>query len=125
MLRLAIAINDQDSEAHLFLAFALNEQEKFDEAQAEYVETCRIAPQWVVAQRMLATFYWDRGQLSAAEAVLKHAWTLDETDARTAYLLAKLSFQAGQTTEARRWLERALALDPQHEGALKLAEQMT
>ncbi|HTE19042.1 MAG TPA: tetratricopeptide repeat protein, partial [Armatimonadota bacterium] len=77
------------------------------------------------AHGLLGICHARRGDLPASIASLSEAARLMPNEAAVHYNLANVLFQAHRLPEARAGLERALALKPDHPGALQLLERVT
>ena len=119
--RRALAAQPNNSAARYSLLMTLAAMGKSNEAEDELTRLSAGATTGE-AGRLFATLGAARVAIvrrdfPAAAAMYQNAFALDSTDAETAYLLGLVYVSMDSLPPARYWLERALALDPGHDGA--------
>lgn len=100
------------------LGIALLCQERWTEAIEVLERVVAMKPDFAEAHANLGLAWWRRGDLTAAAAGYREALRCSPGEAGLHASLAEVLARAGQGEEARREVERALALDPRHPKAL-------
>jgi tetratricopeptide (TPR) repeat protein len=120
----ALELDPEEPAAYSGMVGCLAAQERFDEAEAMLDRGLQIDPTPAL-YRQLGELELARGHFDAAEGALRSALALDPDDELALFLLAR--FCARDDAEARRLLEHALQVAPEHAeawselGALHLA----
>ena len=109
----AISLDDQNSVAHLAMAFHHNLSGKPGRALASVDRAVELAPGWEDPRRIRAQLLSLAGDVEGAIRDLETAARLSPKNARFNFSpLALAHFSAGHYEEAVRWGERALESDP-------------
>jgi tetratricopeptide (TPR) repeat protein len=122
-VRTAVSLEPSDPWARIYLGNVLWSQGKVAEAEEEFVTACHVAPLWPSPHWLLGMFYAAVDNPAAAERELAMATALDDSDADAAFHLGNFLLGAGRKDEARKWVGRALQLDPQHERARQVRDE--
>jgi tetratricopeptide (TPR) repeat protein len=113
-----VAKQPNNTRAHTGLGIALNRINRKDEAEAQYREAVRLAPDYAIPQCNLAEALLQRGQTTEAiahcEAALRSTPDFVEAHTNLAAALLKL----GRIDEAMAHCEAALKLNPEFVAAL-------
>lgn len=112
-----VAQHSDDLGLKLVLAEAQLAAGNVARAQQTAREVLKKAETSVRAMRLLARTYLADGRLDAAEAILRAAQKVVD-DAGTSYLMAGILSRRGKIVDARKWLEDAIRVDPNHVEAL-------
>jgi protein O-GlcNAc transferase len=113
-VRTALGIESSDPWGHLYLANILWSLNRLSEAETEFLQACQKAPLWSVPHWLLGFFYEKTGQAQLARREFELAVENDPKDANAAYHLGKYLADFGFAEEGRKWLLKALELDPNH-----------
>lgn len=116
----ALHLDPSDAWTNLYLGTLYVQQARMTEAAAAHESAVRCAPLSPVFHQRIAVFYDQNGDTRKALESLRVAAALDPTDAEGAFLLGQYLVDIGSRQEGAEWIERALALDPQHARALTL-----
>lgn len=116
----ALQLDPSDAWTHLYLGTLYQMQGRTAEAEAAHEGAVRCAPLSPVFRQRLALLYDKQGNTGKALDNLRLAAALDTTDAEGAFLLGEYLVDTGNRQEGSEWIGKALALDPQHSGALAL-----
>ena len=112
-------ISEDDSEAHYDLGVAFKEMGLVDEAIAEFQKALRGSQARLKAAEALGNCFYEKGQLSVAETVLRRAVESDDAgdDAKIAmlYLIGRCEEEQGNLESALSHYERVSAVDTQFE----------
>ncbi len=115
----AVSLGPASFEAHYYYARAATEMGEFAKAAALYERAAQIDPEDYQALVFAAQCYRSLGQSTRgadterrALAAAERALARDPTDARAMVLSASALIHAGRPAEARAWVERACALEP-------------
>lgn len=113
-IRLHLAEEPEDFEAHALLALCLLAREKLDEAQREAGDAVHFAPDEPFPHFALAVVLLSRERLAEAEASARESIRLAPEDADGHGLLAAILGAARRWPESLASAEAGLALDPEH-----------
>lgn len=125
-LRAALALIQQYpylAEPYAAAADLLVRQRRYDEALA-YFEAANERQESAGVHYMIGTLRLAKGEAASALEHLERARTLTPDDPRTLFQLARAYAAERRTPEARRTLERVLALDPQFAPARALLDRL-
>ena len=114
----ALRLKPRHAEAHHNLAAALLAQGRREEAESALREAVAILPKYAEAHEQLANLLVRQGRWDEAEQHHRLAARWDRRDPNPRAGLGAILLARGAADEAVSWLEEALRLDPQHEGAL-------
>lgn len=110
----AVAADPRMVEARALYGAALGLSGRTADAIVQLREATRIDPQFASSFRLLGMFEVENGQTGPeARTALERAVTLDASDARAHYWLARLQFQNMDYDEATKQFEASLSLQPQ------------
>jgi Tfp pilus assembly protein PilF len=123
-LRNAIALADDDSLSHVYLANVLASGGRTSEAEAELRRACQLAPLSALAHWGLAKLYEAEGRYAEAEALFRIAVTVEPSEPEALYQFARFLAGTGRPEEGKEWLDRALAQDPSHVRAVQLKRRL-
>jgi tetratricopeptide (TPR) repeat protein len=112
LFRHAIAITENNCEAHQHLGYVLKLQRRFDEAITQFKEALRLEPNRVVAHTYLGDSLVLSGRMDEGVRELETAIRLDPTYADAHYFLANALSMQQRDDEAIREYEEAIRLDP-------------
>jgi tetratricopeptide (TPR) repeat protein len=112
LFRHAIAVTENNYEAHQYLGFVLKREGRFDEAIAEFNEVLEIAPDIVAAHTCLGDALVLSGQKEEGVKELETAIRLDPTYADAHCFLANALSMQNREAEAIRQYEEAIRLNP-------------
>jgi tetratricopeptide (TPR) repeat protein len=119
------ARSDEQELARFYLEHArrLVEQERDSEAMAELNRVLFLSPYDAEAHRLVGQIHLRAGHArDAIDALNISVWSAETSDAHA--LLAEAYAEANEPEAARREAERALALDPTHEGARRVLDRL-
>jgi tetratricopeptide (TPR) repeat protein len=123
--RKAIALGLGAPETRLVLARALQEQQRFDDAEQAFITAIDARPEYEDAHKELAQLIWMRtGDRQAALARLERAAAALPGHPGLRYTLAIAHEFTGQPEAARRVIETALAVAPRDARLLGLAVEV-
>ncbi len=112
-------IAEDDSEAHYDLGVAFKEMGLVDEAIAEFQKALRGSDARLKAAEALGNCFYEKGQLSVAETVLRRAVESDEAGDDTKigmlYLIGRCEEEQGNLESALSHYQRVFAIDIQFE----------
>jgi tetratricopeptide (TPR) repeat protein len=112
LFRHAIAVAEDNYEAHQYLGFVLKQQWRFDEAIPQFEEVLRLAPDSVAAHTCLGDSLVLTGHMDEGVRELETAIRLDPTYADTHCFLANALSMQQRDDEAIRQYEEAISLNP-------------
>jgi tetratricopeptide (TPR) repeat protein len=112
--------NVDTPEQHLTKANAALENDHLVEAEKEYREVLRLAPNDPVAQRQLAIIYLDQGQLRQAFPLLQRAAQADPNNLDLQIKLVRANLTARQFQPARDLAQQIVEKHPGQDEALML-----
>ena len=115
--RKALAIDPNLVEAHVALAFVLEEEWHWTEAEEEYKRALELNPNDAQAHAWFALWLLCQGRMEEAVAEVQHARALDPVGV-TGGTVAWILFQAHRYDDAIRESRSALALQPNNAGDL-------
>lgn len=126
--RRALTAQPANAAARYSLLMTLAAMGKSDEAESE-LQQLRAGGDDSKAGRLFMTLGTARVAIirrdfPAAAALYRDALALDSTDAETPYLLGLVYVSMDSLRPAKHWLERALVLDPNHDGARSVLPQV-
>lgn len=113
-LRLHLADEPEDFEAHALLALCLLQRDRLDEAQSEARRAVHLAPDDPFPHFTLAVVLLTRERLGEAEASARESIRMAPEDADGHGLLAAILGSARRWPESLAAAEEGLALDPEH-----------
>ncbi|HEX5270496.1 MAG TPA: tetratricopeptide repeat protein [Gemmataceae bacterium] len=119
-LRLALAEDPDNPQAHAFLALCLNEREEFARATEEARQAVATAPEWPTAHSILAQVYISRNHLDEAEQAAREALRLDPDDPGHYATLARIHLAWRDWATALKFAEGGLAVDAEDVGCANL-----
>ncbi len=108
----AAALRPKSPLAHLYLAVALHDQKKSDQAAAELREGTRLAPDTADAHRALGYALAELDKLDEAVSRFRRAIQLNPADANSQWRLGGALSEQGKMDEAIAALREAIKLDP-------------
>lgn len=108
------------AEQHLTKANAALEKDQLREAEKEYGEVLRLAPNDPVALRQLATIYLDQGQLRQAFPLLQRAAQAEPNNLDLQVKLVRANLTARQFQPARDLAQQIIEKQPGQDEALVL-----
>lgn len=116
VLRSSLAENPQHARAHAFLALALVEQKKYEEASAEAALAVHNAPDDPFVHYITGHVFFDRNRFPESEAAAREAIRLSGGTGHPEYwsLLAHALFARERWSEALAAADQGLAIDPAH-----------
>lgn len=121
----AIALRPDSFDAHYFRARACRSQGQDALAAQWYEAACRLRPEDYATPQLLASVYMGLGRPEEAKTTQLRALQLAEDhltrhpdDARALYLGAGALATLGDSTRARDWAKRAVAMDPDDSAVL-------
>ena len=112
-LRLALAEESSNAQAHAMLAICLNEREKFAEATEEAQQAIFHAPDESLGHYALACIMRDRNRLSEARTAIQEAIRLQPWDASSFAVLGSIEAQGSQWKLCLEAAENGLEADPE------------
>jgi Flp pilus assembly protein TadD len=112
LFRHAIAVTENNYEAHQYLGFVLKQQWRFDEAIPQFEEVLRLAPDSVAAHTCLGDSLVLTGHMDEGVKELETAIRLDPTYADAHCFLANALSMQQRDDEAIRQYEEAIRLIP-------------
>jgi|SoiMethySBSTD1v2_1073268.scaffolds.fasta_scaffold00729_5 tetratricopeptide (TPR) repeat protein len=102
----AVLANPNDPSAHNYLAKALLQQDRTDEAFAEFIAVLLIDPSNADAHAGIGQIHLDAGRHAEAVEALRRASTLAPANIEVQYALASALTRAGRSEEATRYFSR-------------------
>lgn len=108
----AKTLDPYSEEAHNFLGLLYLQQGLYQKAEDMLQRAVAIEPLYVDALRNLGKLYLQQEKFAEAASYLRRAFTLDRSQAYTAYLLGMASYFSGQIDKAIDAYEDAFAADP-------------
>jgi len=112
LFRHAIAVTDNNYEAHQFLGFVLKREGRFDEAMVQFNEVLKTAPDSVPAHTCLGDSLVLSGHMDEGVRELETAIRLDPAYADAHCFLANALSMQQRDDEAIRQYEEAIRLNP-------------
>ena len=112
LFRHAIAVTENNYEAHQFLGFVLKREGRFDEAIAQFNEVLKMAPDSAAAHTCLGDALVLTGQREEGMKELETAIRLDPAYADAHCFLANALSMQSRDDEAIRQYEEAIRLNP-------------
>ena len=112
LFRHAIAVTDNNYEAHQFLGFVLKREGRFDEAMVQFNEVLKTAPDSVPAHTCLGDSLVLSGHMDEGVRELETAIRLDPAYADAHGFLANALSMQQRDDEAIRQYEEAIRLNP-------------
>jgi len=103
----AVTTNPNDPILHEYLAIALLQQGRTDDAFAEFVAALLIDPLNARAHAGIGRIHLDAGRYGDAVTALRRSVELSASDAEARYALASALMRSGKTQEAAQEFERA------------------
>jgi len=125
LFRHALATTQENSVAHNNLGKALFEKGNAPEALYHFEEACRIAPGNLEAQYNLGSALLATGDADRAIKILAPLAPSLQDDADYLANLGRAALLTNRPVEARRFIERALALQPEHATSLELMQSIS
>jgi len=116
-LQKALAINPRSFEARKQLGEAHFRAGKLPEAAAAYGQALRLRPHALDARKRLGEIYYSLGTYDYSLIHYRYVAEAQPNTAENHCLLGKALDQLGRRADAIRSWQRALAVDPEHEGA--------
>ena len=113
-LRLELAEDPQNAEAHALLALCLSEQKKYAPATEEAKQAIALAPDEAFGHYALAHVMFDRRRFDEALVAAREAVGLEPADADYHALVAQVLHSERRWDEALETAETGLQLDPEH-----------
>ncbi|MFO0981689.1 MAG: tetratricopeptide repeat protein [Planctomycetota bacterium] len=121
-LQQAARVSPNVADHHYNLGIALAQLQRYGDALEEFRRTIAIAPEHAAAHHNLAHTLINQGALEEALHELEQAVALESSFAESHYLIAlaltQMPRDPRRIARAKHEIETALALDPQHAGAL-------
>jgi Tfp pilus assembly protein PilF len=111
-LRLALADDNQNAEAHRMLALCLLERKERAAAEAEARQAIHLSPDDARGHLALARVLYDRRRFEEARAAVEEAIRLDARDSDAFALRGWIAFRAENWQAALSAAEHGLAIDP-------------
>jgi predicted Zn-dependent protease len=111
-LRKLVALNPEDTSAHIQLGRVLAAEEKNDDAITELQAAAKLAPQDLSVQRDLADLYMKAGKNDQAETAFRALLTAHPNDADLHYGLGKTLVRQQKDTDAEQEFVTTLKLKP-------------
>ena len=108
----AISCRPRNAPAHYYVAHALHQRGRVEEAIAEYQKAIELNPDFTWPRAGLCAVYHEQGKLDLAIAECKRAIDRNPADAEAHDLLARVLGQCGRTGESIHEYETALTLKP-------------
>lgn len=122
---LEAAVYDPDFFApHNRLGEMYAKQGWFDEALVELTRAEELGPDEASVRHNLGTVYQAKGDLERARRSYLEAVRLDSRSYMSFYELGKISYQVGNTEEAKIYLEKAVAIQPDYPPARTLLDDL-
>lgn len=90
------------------------QQDRLEEAAAEFTRLTRLVPEEAAGYASLALVHLRAGELTEAEERIRQALEIQPDDPDHRLTLARILEQAGRTEDARRELEESIGLTPEH-----------
>jgi tetratricopeptide (TPR) repeat protein len=115
-LRLALAEEPQNAQAHAFLGICLSELDRYDEAEREAGEAIGLAPAEPLPHYARAVVLFARRRFEEALAAVDEAVRIDPEDADHHCLRAQVLFALRRWPAALEAAERGLERDGEHVG---------
>ncbi len=122
-LKMALAVDPNNYEAHNLLTFILADQKKKDEALASAERTIKLAPDWDFAWYTFSYANWIQEKRGASEKALDaidKAIRMEPEKADYYYLKGEIKFGKSEWQDALDLSDIAVSLDSEHVGALNL-----
>jgi TolB-like protein/DNA-binding winged helix-turn-helix (wHTH) protein/Tfp pilus assembly protein PilF len=116
--RKALELDPNLAEAHMVLAYALEQDWRWDEAETEYRRAIELEPNNAFALRYLGELLVVRMRTEEGLELARRARELDPLTLYHSALLGWQLYHARRYDEAARELRTALALDPNHRPSL-------
>lgn len=98
------------AQAYFGQAFVYSRQKRWDLAEANYLQTMKLAPNFPHAYGNLAMIYWSQGNLAQAGLLMRRALELAPGDPMVRQNAAYYFFSVGDYNAAWRHLKRAQKL---------------
>jgi tetratricopeptide (TPR) repeat protein len=112
MARLAVALDDSSPFAHRDLAYALQKQGKYSDAQAEYERASQLHPRLAQPFIDLGRLHMSRNRYQDALAAFEKGTVVEADSAPAFYWLGWAYFNTGDPRRAAVVLEKAVEADP-------------
>jgi TolB-like protein/DNA-binding winged helix-turn-helix (wHTH) protein/Tfp pilus assembly protein PilF len=116
--RKALELDPNLAEAHMVLAYALEQDWQWDDAEAEYRRAIELEPNNALALRYLGELMVVRMRTEEGLALARRARELDPLTLYHSAMLGWQLYHARRYHEAAQELRTALALDPNHRPSL-------
>jgi len=120
------ALQKKDIETFNRLGMALRKQGKWEAAIAEYKKALEVSPKDENLFFNMALAYGDGGKhpraVEAIQKILKLNPNFHKSSAGLSLNMGIIYYNAGEVEKARTFLEKALALDPDNQGAKKMLQ---
>jgi Flp pilus assembly protein TadD len=110
----ALEVTPDNYPAHVSLGRALQNQNRFSEAEAHFRKALELRPKDDEVLNNLALAVQAQGRYGDAETVLKKALSLNPNDADTLANLGAVMKALGSFADAQTQLQRALEINPDH-----------
>jgi eukaryotic-like serine/threonine-protein kinase len=108
----AIEYSPTNDDAHRALGSALEELQRFDEAEQTYLKAIQLRPQYWASHSWMAVFYNRRHQNAKAIEHFYDALALSPDNGQVCYSLALAYLDDGQYDNAIQFLQKSAALRP-------------
>ena len=116
--RTALELDPSLAEAHMVLAYALEQDWRWDDAETEYRRAIELDPNNALALRYLGELLVVRMRTEEGLALARRAREVDPLTLYHSAMFAWQLYHARRYNEAARELRTALALDPNHRSSL-------
>jgi Flp pilus assembly protein TadD len=123
-LRTLLAQEPQNVLGHYLLSIVLIQLERWREAEAAAHATIALVPDQSLGHFALARAYYLQDKNQEAEQAIREALRIDPNDASAWAILAGIYADAHNWTEALRYAEQGLSLEPEHEELANLRALM-
>lgn len=117
LFRKAVLVTKNNPIAHLILGNTLLEDNRLDEALAEFAAGLAIAPNEAKLYLGAGRTFLEAGQMDQAVVALRTALKLDPKLDEAAFHMSRVLRRMGKNTEARAVLQKYLELHPDHASA--------
>lgn len=106
------------------LGNTLGQLGKTDQAIDAYQQAIKINPSFAPAYTNVAKIYFDRKDFKGAIEFLKNAEQINPHQISILYTIAAISSDSGDTTTAKTYAQKILAIDPSNQQAKQLLSQL-
>lgn len=120
----AVELNSNAADAWNNLGYCYAVQGAWEGAIFYYEKALKTQPTYTLAWNNLGNARLALGDPEAAREAYDQAFTLEPEDETTLYNLAHLAFQEGAANQAEAFLERCLLINPGHEQAQTLLQEL-